>query len=102
MRYVIFVCYFAATIWSVAALAADDKQVQQAVEQAKEAFEKAVAEQGGWMSTKKMIRSAELSATKGNKDKALELAEKARREAELSYQQAVDQKQHWSEPKYLK
>jgi hypothetical protein len=76
--------------------------MQQAVEQAKEAFEKAVAEQGGWMSTKKMIRSAELSATRGNKDKALELAEKARREAELSYQQAVDQKQHWSEPKYLK
>ncbi|MGD8570242.1 MAG: SoxXA-binding protein [Gammaproteobacteria bacterium] len=89
-------------LWSAGAWAADKAEVMKAIDAAKAEFDKAVAEQGGWVSSKKLIRSAELSATKGNNDKALELAEQARREAQLSYQQAVSQQKHWSEPQYLK
>lgn len=102
MRLIILAIGIGIALWSSAALAVDEAKVQQAVEAAKKEFEKAVAEQGGWTSTKKLISSAELSATKGNKKKALELAEQARREAELSYQQAVNQEKNWSEPGYLK
>ena len=102
MRLIIVTSCFILGFWSTSGLAVDEKQVQQSVEMAKEAFDKAVAEQGGWMSTKKLISSAELSATKGDKDQAKQLADKARHEAELSYQQALNQKKDWSEPAYLK
>lgn len=102
MRLTILIAYILLAAWSANSLAVDDKQLQQSIEMAKQEFDKAVAEQGGWMSTKKLISSAELSATKGDKDKAIQMAEKARREAELSYQEAVDQKKNWSEPGYLK
>lgn len=102
MRFIILAIAIGMALWSSAALAVDEEKVRQAVEEAKKEFEKAIAEQGGWMSTKQLISSAELSATKGNKQKALELAEQARREAELSYQEAVNQEQNWSEPGYLK
>jgi multidrug resistance efflux pump len=102
MRLLIFAGCLSFGLWSASVFAVDDKQVQQAVEAAKKSFEKAVAEQGGWVSTKKLISSAELSATKGDKNKAMELANRAKREAELSYQQAVSQKKGWSEPAYLK
>jgi hypothetical protein len=83
-------------VWAV-----DEQQVQQSIEAAKTAFEKAVAEQGGWVSTKKLLTDAQLSAAKGNQQKAMELANRAKREAELSYAQSVKQKQNWSEPAYL-
>ena len=86
---------------SVPVWAVDEQQVKQAIEQAKSAFDKAVAEQGGWVSTSKLLKDAELSAAKGDKQKALELANQAKREADLSYVQSVDQKQTWSEPQYL-
>ena len=85
-----------APVWAV-----DEQQVQQAVEAAKSAFEKAVAEQGGWVSTSKLLKDAELSVANGDKQKALQLAEQAKREAELSYNQIVEQKSNWSEPDYL-
>jgi hypothetical protein len=90
------------TVWISGALAADKAEVIKAIEAAKAEFDKAVAEQGGWVSSRKLIRSAELSAAKGNNEKALELAEQARREAQLSYQQAIKQNNQWSEPDYLK
>lgn len=102
MRLIILAGCLSMGLWSALVLAVDDKQVQQSIELAKAAFEKAVAEQSGWMSTKKLISSAELSVTKGDKNKALQLADKARREAELSYQQALNQKKEWAEPSYLK
>lgn len=102
MRFLILVSFLMASLLSASAFAVDDKEVQKAVELAKQTFEKAVKEQGGWVSTKKLIKSAELSATKGEKDKALKMAEQARREAELSYQQALNQKNDWAEPGYLK
>lgn len=92
---VIFVCTFCSLpVWAVDA--------QQAIKAAKQAHKKAVAEQGGWVSTSKLIKSAEKSASKGDKQKAIELANKAKREADLSYAQAKREKKNWSEPAYLK
>lgn len=102
MRPIIVVSCVILGWWSSNSLAVDDNQVQQSIEMAKEVFNKAVAEQGGWMSTKKLINSAELNATKGDLKKAQQLAEKAGREAELSHQEALNQKSNWSEPAYLK
>ncbi|WP_455210156.1 hypothetical protein [Kaarinaea lacus] len=82
--------------------AVDEQQTKQAIEEAKKAFDKAVAEQGGWMSTSKLLKDAQLSAAKGDKQKALELANQAKREAELSYTQTAKQKESWSEPDYLR
>jgi hypothetical protein len=90
------------SLWSAAAFPVDEQQVKQTIEEAQAIFDKAVAEQGGWVSTKKLLKSAQLSAAKGAKEKAMALAEKAKREAQLSYQQALNQKQKWSEPSYIK
>ncbi len=102
MRLTIFINILVVLLWSANVPAVDDKEVQKAVELAKQTFEQALKEQGGWVSTKKLIKSAELSATKGDREKALKLAEQAKLEAELSLQQALNQKQKWSEPAYLK
>lgn len=102
MRLTIFINILVVILWSASVSAVDDKEVQKAVELAKQTFEQALKEQGGWVSTKKLINSAELSATKGDREKALKLAEQAKLEAELSLQQALNQKQKWSEPAYLK
>ncbi len=85
------------TVWAV-----DEQQVKQAIEEAKNAFDKAVAEQGGWVSTSKLLKDAQLSVSKGEKQQALELANRAKREADLSYAQSVKQKDSWSEPEYLR
>jgi hypothetical protein len=102
MRLTIYINILFVVLWSASVPAVDDKEVQKAVELAKQTFEQAVKEQGGWVSTKKLIKSAELSATKGNREEALKIAEQAKLEAELSLQQALNQKQNWSEPAYLK
>lgn len=102
MRLTIFINILVVMLWSASVPAVDDKEVQKAVELAKQTFEQALKEQGGWVSTKKLIKSAELSATKGDREKALKLAEQAKLEADLSLQQALNQKQKWSEPAYLK
>ena len=102
MRLTIFINILVVMLWSASVPAVDDKEVQKAVELAKQTFEQALKEQGGWVSTKKLIKSAELSAIKGDREKALKLAEQAKLEAELSLQQALNQKQKWSEPAYLK
>ena len=102
MRLSNFTGCLVAALLSTSAFAVDDKEVQKNIEMAKKAYEQALKENGGWTSTKKLIKSAELSATKGEKDKALKMAEQARREAEISYQQALNQKKDWAEPGYLK
>lgn len=87
---------------SMPAWAVDEQQVKQAIEEAKNSFDKAVAEQGGWVSTSKLLKDAQLSAAQGKQQKALELANQAKREAELSYAQSAKQKDNWSEPDYLR
>jgi len=87
---------------STPAWAVDEQQVKQAIEDAKNAYNKALAEQGGWMSTSKLLKDAQLSVAKGEREKALEMANQAKREAELSYAQSIKQKENWSEPDYLR
>jgi type II secretory pathway pseudopilin PulG len=81
---------------------AGKQDVDNALKEAKQAFDKAVKEQGGWMSTKKLLKSAELSAAKGDKQKALELARRAKREADISFQNIQKEKNNWSQPDYLR
>jgi len=102
MRITTLMVFLFAALFSANALSVDDKEVQKAVDLAKQTFEQAVKEQGGWTSTKKLISDAELSVTSGDKKKALELAKKAKEEADLSLQQALNQKKNWAEPTYLK
>ena len=53
-------CCLSMPVWAL-----DEQQVKQAIEDAKNAFDKAVAEQGGWVSTSKLLKDAQLSAAKG-------------------------------------
>jgi len=101
MRLTILTIFLFVVLYSASALSTDDKEVQKAVDLAKQTFEQALKEQGGWVSTRKLISDAELSATSGDKKKALELAKKAKEEADLSLQQALNEKKKWAEPSYL-
>jgi len=88
--------------WSAPVWAENEQPVQQAIQEAQQAFDKAVAVRGGWESTSKLLKDANSSLKKGDRKKALELASRAKREAELSYAQAENQSKNWSEPDYLK
>ncbi len=70
--------------------------------QAKKDFEQAVALQGGWTSTEKLIKDAEDALKANDAQKAEVLAKKAQREAQLSLTQAQGQQKGWSEPPYIK
>jgi len=84
-----------------AAVGTQDKAtVQQAIAAAKAAQKEADALQGGWRSTDALIKKAEKLATEGERNKALEVADKARREAGLARAQAEHERQHWSPPPY--
>lgn len=80
---------------------AGDTDVQQAIDAAKAAHKKADSLQGAWVTTDKLIKKSEEANAKGDKDKALELANKALKEAELAYAQADYELKNWSPPPYL-
>ena len=80
---------------------ADKQAAIDTLTQARELFAQAVAAQGGWGSTKKLLKNAEVSVAKGDYDKALALAEKAKRQASLRYTQAKSELTNWSEPEFL-
>lgn len=98
----ILLIIFVYACWSLPAWAVDAQQAKQAIEAAKQAHKNAVAVQGGWVSTSKLLNNAVATAGKGDNKKALALANKAKREAELSYMQATREKKNWAEPEYLK
>ncbi len=75
--------------------------VTQAITEAKAAQKKADALEGGWVSTDKLIKKAEQAAAKGDNKKALQLAEKAKKEAKLAQAQAEHEQKHWTPPPYL-
>ena len=87
---------------SAPAWAVDEQQVRKVIEEAQQEFDKAVALQGGWKDTAKLLKDAQLSVTKGDLKKAMELADRAKREADLSYAEAESQDKNWSEPDYLR
>lgn len=82
--------------YAVAGPSAED-----AIEQAKALQQKADSLQGGWITTDELIAKAEAALAQGNHEKALALASRAKREAELAYQQAEDQRRNWSPPPYV-
>jgi len=85
----------------IPAQAADKQSAEKALSRARDMLEKSVALHGGWQSTKKLIANAELSVTKGKYEQAVQMANRAIREARLSYEQAQRESKTWSEPDYL-
>lgn len=79
-----------------------DPNPQEAIEQAKQAQDKAASLNGGWVTTDKLIQQAEAALAKGEDNKAVALAEEAKQDAELAYAQAKNQSEHWSVPPYAK
>lgn len=73
-----------------------------AIAEAQAAYDKVDAVHGAWINTGKLLKKARAAAAKGDESKAMKLAAKAKREADLSYAQAMDQRKHWSVPPYLK
>ncbi len=71
------------------------------LKEAKELYKKADKMQGAWITTGKLIKKSEEALKKGQNDKALKLAEKARIESKLSIALAEDQMNNWSEPPYI-
>ena len=82
--------------------AANHSDVQRAIEEAKAAYKKADSVQGAWINTPKLIKKAEAAAAKGDKAKAVQLANAAKKEAELGYAQAVYERENWSPPPYAR
>lgn len=82
--------------------ASSEADVQKAIAAAKAAQKKADNLQGGWRSTDALIKKAEKAAAKGDSKMALEIAGKARHEAELAHAQAEYERQHWSPPPYAR
>lgn len=84
-----------------ASVQAGETDVQRTIAAAKATQEKADSLQGAWVTTDKLIAEAEKANADGDKEKALKLAQKAEKEAELAYTQADHERQHWSPPPYL-
>ena len=102
MKYLFSVFVLFVSILTNISIAEESQKASEVIVQAKEKFKQAVLLEGGWTSTDKLIKQAEAALKKGDKQTAVRLALKAKREAELSYNQAVDQKEHWSEPPYIR
>lgn len=77
------------------------ESIHDVLQETKALYKKADKLQGAWTTTGKLIKKAEVALKKGNKEKALNLAKKAKVEAEMSIAQAQDQARKWSEPSYI-
>ncbi len=77
---------------SVAKQAPTPEAVQAAIQEAEAAIKKTDSVGYLWRDTEKLLKAAKAAAKKGELEKALELAGKARRQAELAYQQYLSQK----------
>jgi hypothetical protein len=81
--------------------AAAGSSAQEAIEEAKVLQQRADSIQGGWITTDELIAKAEAALARGDEAEALALANKAKKEAQLAYQQAEQQQREWSPPPYL-
>ena len=79
-------------ISSVAFAGSIDPKVQKAIDAAIAANKKADSVGFEWRDAQKMIKQAKAAAEKGDNAKAMKLAEKARKQGELGYQQYLDQR----------
>lgn len=73
-------------------LASGKASYDAAMSAAKSAQEKAASVHGEWRDTGKLIKQAELAAEKGDFDSAEKLAKKAEFQANMGYEQAIEQK----------
>lgn len=72
---------------------ADEKaDFEKALAAAEAARKKAASVGGEWRDTGKFLKKAEATASEGDYTKAMKLAEKARRQGELGYEQALQEK----------
>ena len=94
---IFFCCVISFTVHGIAA----GEIPEDVLTEARELHKKADNLQGAWLTTEKLIKQAD-KALNNKKIIALQLANKARKEARLSYSQAKDQLQNWSEPSYIK
>jgi hypothetical protein len=67
-------------------------EAEQAIADAEAARKKAASVKGEWRDTKKMIKEAEDLMKSGEFDEAIKKANKAKRQGELGYEQAMSQK----------
>lgn len=81
--------------------AAAGPSVEEAIAEAKALQQRADSIQGGWMTTDELIAKAEAALAQGDRAQALARANQAKKEAELAYQQAEEQRRNWSPPPYL-
>ena len=72
--------------------AADAEAYAEALEAAKSAQKQAAEAKGEWRDTGKLIKKSEVAAKEGNYDKAIKLADEARRQGYLGRKQALDQR----------
>ena len=68
-----------------------DSSVMAAIDAAKAAVKKAATVDGVWRDTGKFIKKAEKLAKQGKNAEAMKLANKAKLQGELGYQQAISQ-----------
>jgi hypothetical protein len=66
-----------------------------AIEDARAAVKKAESVNGLWRDPESLIKQAEAALAQGNEATAIKLAQKAKKEAELGYQQAMDERKNW-------
>lgn len=81
---------------------ADDPEFKKLLGEAKEAQKKANSVGGEWRDVGKFLKEAEQAAESGDLDKAKKLANKAKTQCEIGYEQAVSQKGKVEHPSYLK
>ena len=83
---------------AVAVLEAGDEEAFEAAYEAGQAARKAAARLGfEWRDTRRMLRRARKLAEKGEYEKAIKLANRARRQGELGVLQAKEQAEAWKE-----
>lgn len=72
---------------------AEETAVEQAIAAAESARQRAASVGGEWRDTAKLIAKAKELAQAGQTQEAIELAEQARRQGELGYEQALREQQ---------
>ena len=87
---------------AVSASAETGDEVKKTIDEAKAAYAKADKIEGAWVNTPKLIKKAEAAVAKGDMAAAMKLAKQAKKEADLSYAQAIDQRENWSPPPYAR
>ncbi len=98
----ILVLTYFCIVFSLASYANEDEEINQLIEAAKVAQQKAAAVDGEWRDVNEMLELAEKAAISGDLEKAKELAELAKLQSELGYQQAVEQKGNVEHPSILR